>query len=195
MLLDEDILVECNINGKDEKPDEPKVNEYIRVAIDNLLVISKTLASEVIGVTAYNDKSSFVESYNDATKPTIVANFSQVVESLYKDRKKGFSDKESVRGLIVKIVHAINQAILKPIIVKDATLLEVLSKSSQLINVFRKSGSDRYSYTRVDQLNSAFDTSIHDLHAKSSKTKSYQRARKTAAWIEYEICFRHHFFC
>lgn len=151
----------------------PSKEEYVRQAMENLRATSRTTRGEV-NVEVAEGKADIVNGVSEQEAAgKSVDNFSKVLERLYKDRDKVFTDASELRNFVEGIAKEVNQGI-----IKEGILI-------------RTHDVDKYPYTRVENLGEAMSQFYAEFFDRLQRGDDPQ---ELAAWAEYRIDLTDHFF-
>lgn len=154
----------------------PTKDEYVQYALQNLRATSRT-ASGVIDTSASTTKADMmVEGLDSETiADTATQNFTQTIENLFDAREAPIESPADLRDLVEAVAKQVNGGLLK---------------EGQLI----RSGadSDKYAYTRLDDLEASMDEFYDTFFEKLSDPET--DPIDLAGWVEYRIDLTDHFF-
>lgn len=148
---------------------------YLADANHNLLATSRT-ANGTIDTSASSTKAASMESIDgDEAAARAKANFDKAISLAFEQRDADFSSASKVRQLVESIAAQINDGI-----VKEGSLIRT------------GEDSDKYPYTRLDELPAAMEQFYEELHQKLTNPDS--DPVEVAAFCEYHIDLVDHFF-
>ena len=163
------------VEGFESDSSKKEIDKYLEDANRNLLATSRT-ANGTVDVSASSTKAESMASIdgNEAAEKA-KDNFNKSIISLFEQRDRDFATPDEMKDFIEEIAAQINEGI-----VKEGSLI--------------RSGvdSDKYPYTRLEDLPTAMQNFYTELQQRLSDANS--DPIETAAFCEYHIDLVDHFF-
>jgi len=153
--------------------DVKQEDQFVRHTMDNLRKTSRTSQGTVdTSATKVKAESVAVSGQEAAQKANL--NYESVMRRLYKERMMTFDSPSDVRQFVEQVAKDVNKGILK-----DGLLM-------------RRADSEKFPYTRIDDLPRATNEFYQELYNRLSDPQ--QDPIELAAWLEFNVDLSHHLF-
>jgi hypothetical protein len=161
--------VDAAIAKGDEK------ERYVQAALENLRATSRT-ATGVVDTSASVGKAEKMASglTPEQTAERALNNFTEAISYLYENKDRQFNESGELRVFVETVAQKINTGI-----TKEGVLL-------------RAEDSDKFPYTRIQDLESAMEQFYQELLERLSRPDA--DPKEIAAFVEYRIDLTDHFF-
>ncbi len=156
---------------------DPEFKQYLDQALDNLNRSSRTAKGILDASASENKKKIFAVHIGDSAEHIAIKaikNFTDTMKSLYLARKRYFAGKADAMEFVMNINRGINKGIV------DNNIL------------FRTEDSTKFHYTKVAQLDKAFEQFCEEFMQRINSNTHDQV--ETAAWIHWRVNMTDHYF-